>query len=172
MDRMQQAEILGKLFSAESGTFERAKPPETAEVSRPCRIIGPRPCYWNASPTWRKLARFGDGTASEELKSFPGSTTRCSLCDCAVDRLKSARSLPSSSSCWKGAQPWSEAAQSRRRARPAMPKTRGYRSNGSKQELRAGDVVHIAAGTPYQMVLAGDKTLGCLVIRIKKVEEL
>ena len=44
--------------------------------------------------------------------------------------------------------------------------------NGSGQELRAEDVVHVAAGTPYQMVLAGDRNLGCLVIRIKETAEL
>jgi hypothetical protein len=33
-------------------------------------------------------------------------------------------------------------------------------------------VVHIAAGTPYQLLLAGERTLGCLVIRIKETEIL
>jgi mannose-6-phosphate isomerase-like protein (cupin superfamily) len=44
--------------------------------------------------------------------------------------------------------------------------------DASMQELRAGDVVHIAAGTPYQLLLAGDRTLGCLVIQIKETEEI
>ncbi len=168
MDRMQQAEILGKLFSAESGTFERAKPPETA---------GSRPWDHWSSPVLlervaylRKLARFGDGTASEELKSFPGHNAlltvrlRSGPLEISEEFAQLFIVLEGRATLVRGSavEETSEASHAK------DPGT----SNGSKQELRAGDVVHIAAGTPYQMVLAGDKTLGCLVIRIKKVEEL
>jgi mannose-6-phosphate isomerase-like protein (cupin superfamily) len=55
---------------------------------------------------------------------------------------------------------------------PTSQVTNSISSGGSRRELRAGDVVHIAAGTPYQLLLAGERTLGCLVIRIKVTEEL
>lgn len=55
---------------------------------------------------------------------------------------------------------------------PTSQVTNSISSGGSRRELRAGDVVHIAAGTPYQLLLAGERTLGCLVIRIKETEIL
>ena len=70
MDRMQQSEMLEKLLSGESRVPRPAKSPETA---------GSRSCDHWSSPVLlervaylHKLARFGDGTASEELKAFPG----------------------------------------------------------------------------------------------------
>ncbi len=39
---------------------------------------------------------------------------------------------------------------------------------GRRQELRAGDVAHVPAGTPHQMLVAGDKTVTCMVIKIQE----
>lgn len=39
---------------------------------------------------------------------------------------------------------------------------------GTRQELRAGDVAHVPAGMPHQMLVAGDKTVTCLVIKIQE----
>ena len=39
---------------------------------------------------------------------------------------------------------------------------------GTKQELRAGDVAHVAAGQPHQFLLAGDKAVTCLVVKIQQ----
>jgi mannose-6-phosphate isomerase-like protein (cupin superfamily) len=41
---------------------------------------------------------------------------------------------------------------------------------GMRQELSAGDVVHVPAGTPHQFLLAGEKTVTSLVMKIKEVE--
>jgi mannose-6-phosphate isomerase-like protein (cupin superfamily) len=168
MDRMQQAEILGKLFFAESRALEPAKSPDTA---------GPRSWDHWSSPVLleriaylRKLARFGDGTANEELKAFPGHSAMLSV------RLRSGTVeiseefaqlfivLEGRAIVIKGGRTAETG--------PADQVKDSDVSNGSKQELRAGDVVHIAAGTPYQIMLTGDKTLSCLVIRIKQTEEL
>ena len=40
---------------------------------------------------------------------------------------------------------------------------------GLRQELHAGDVVHVPAGTPHQFLLASDKTVTSLVMKIKEV---
>jgi mannose-6-phosphate isomerase-like protein (cupin superfamily) len=40
---------------------------------------------------------------------------------------------------------------------------------GMRQELRAGDVVHVPAGTPHQFLLSGDKTVTSLVMKIREV---
>jgi len=39
---------------------------------------------------------------------------------------------------------------------------------GRRQELRAGDVAHVPAGTPHQMLVAGDKAVSCLVLKIQE----
>ena len=40
---------------------------------------------------------------------------------------------------------------------------------GTKQRLRAGDVVHVPAGTPHQMLLTGDETITSLVMKVQEV---
>lgn len=37
---------------------------------------------------------------------------------------------------------------------------------GSRQELRAGDVAHVPAGVPHQMLVRGDKTFTSFVVKI------
>lgn len=39
---------------------------------------------------------------------------------------------------------------------------------GDRQELRAGDVAQIAAGTPHQILLAGDATFTAMVIKVQE----
>ena len=166
MDRMQQAEMLGKLLSGECMTPRPAKSPDAA---------GPRSCDHWSSPVLlervaylHKLARFGDGTASEELKAFPGHSAMLSV------RLRSgmvevdeefARFLI----VLEGRATMVTGCKTEKTGNSVVVNSTG--SSDSTQELRAGDVVHVAARTPYRLVLAGDRTLGCLVIRIKETEE-
>jgi mannose-6-phosphate isomerase-like protein (cupin superfamily) len=168
MDKMQQAEILGKLFSAESRTHERAKSPDTASSrdwdhwSSP--VLLERVAYL------RKLARFGDGTASEELKEFPSHVAMLSV------RLRSGTVEISEEFAQlfivlEGRATMVKGEEIEETSRVVQGKD-AVIGDASMQELRAGDVVHIAAGTPYQLLLAGDRTLGCLVIQIKETEEI
>jgi quercetin dioxygenase-like cupin family protein len=39
---------------------------------------------------------------------------------------------------------------------------------GTRQELRAGDVAHVPAGLPHQMLVSGDKSVTCLVVKIQE----
>jgi mannose-6-phosphate isomerase-like protein (cupin superfamily) len=39
---------------------------------------------------------------------------------------------------------------------------------GVRQELRAGDVAHVPAGLPHQMLVSGDKFVTCLVLKIEQ----
>ena len=36
-----------------------------------------------------------------------------------------------------------------------------------RQELRAGDVAHVPAGVPHQMLVSGEQTISCLVVKIQ-----
>ncbi len=40
---------------------------------------------------------------------------------------------------------------------------------GAKLKLRAGDVAHVPAGTPHQMLLTGDETITSLVMKVQEV---
>lgn len=40
--------------------------------------------------------------------------------------------------------------------------------DGVQQELRAGDVAHVPAGLPHQMLVSGDKFVTCLVLKIEQ----
>jgi len=42
--------------------------------------------------------------------------------------------------------------------------------NGSRQELRQGDVVHIPAGVPHQFLIAGEKAITCLIVKIAEAK--
>jgi mannose-6-phosphate isomerase-like protein (cupin superfamily) len=39
---------------------------------------------------------------------------------------------------------------------------------GARQQLRAGDVAHVPAGLPHQMVVAAGQTITCLVMKIQE----
>lgn len=40
---------------------------------------------------------------------------------------------------------------------------------GARQELRAGDVVHVPAGITHQILVAGDKSITVLMVRIQEM---
>lgn len=40
--------------------------------------------------------------------------------------------------------------------------------DGVQQELRAGDLAHVPAGLPHQMLVSGDKFVTCLVVKIEQ----
>lgn len=40
--------------------------------------------------------------------------------------------------------------------------------DGMSQELRTGDVVHVPAGVPHQILVGADRTITCFVVRIKE----
>jgi mannose-6-phosphate isomerase-like protein (cupin superfamily) len=41
-------------------------------------------------------------------------------------------------------------------------------TGGSQQGLRAGDVAHVPAGLPHQMLVAGDTPVACLVVKVQE----
>lgn len=114
----------------------------------------------------RKLAKLGDGSASDTLKEYPQHSTmlsvriRSGIAELHEDFADLFIVLEGRATLVTG-------------GTVEDPKTvgpgeiRGSRvMGGSRQELRAGDVAHVAAGTPHQMLLAGDKTLTCMVVKI------
>lgn len=119
----------------------------------------------------RKLAKAGDGSASETLRSWQGHSMMLSV------RLRSGIAefhqhfadlfivLEGRATLVTGGvivQPREEA--------PGEIRGREVQG-GVRRELRAGDVAHVPPATPHQMLLGGDKYFTSLVMKIEQRRE-
>lgn len=115
-----------------------------------------------------KLAKNGDGSASETLKEYPRHCAMLSFRSrdgeaevhgnfADVFYVLDGRATLVTGGVVVGA----------RLVGPG--ETRGSSvESGVRQELRAGDVAHVPAGVPHQMLVAGDKTVTCLVLKVEE----
>ena len=115
-----------------------------------------------------KLARQGDGWASETVKGYPRH--------CA---MLSFRSRDGEAEAHENFADVFYVLEGRATlvtggtvagARLIQPgETRGSSiESGARQELRAGDVAHVPAGLPHQMLVAGEQTVTCLVLKVQE----
>jgi len=115
-----------------------------------------------------KLARQGDGSASETLKEYPRHFTMLSF------RSRDGQAelhenfadlfyvLEGRATLVTGG-----AVAGAKKIGPG--EVRGVSvEGGTRQELRAGDVAHVPAGVPHQMLVPGDKTVTCFVMKIQE----
>ena len=116
----------------------------------------------------RKMAKFGDGSASETLKEYPQHCAMLSFrsrsgeaevherfADLFVVLAGTATLVTGGAVC--GAH------------NVAPGETRGDSiEGGAHQELRAGEIIHVPAGTPHQFLVPGDKTVSCFVVKIQE----
>jgi mannose-6-phosphate isomerase-like protein (cupin superfamily) len=116
----------------------------------------------------RKIARHGDGSASETLREYPQHFAMLSFrsrsgevevherfADLFVV-LAGAATLVTGGTVTGG--------------RIVAPgETRGESiAGGTPRNLRPGDVAHVPAGTPHQMLLKGDETITSLVMKVQE----
>jgi mannose-6-phosphate isomerase-like protein (cupin superfamily) len=113
-----------------------------------------------------KLARQGDGSAGETLKEYPRHCAMLSFRSrdgeaevhenfADVFYVLEGRATLVTGGTVTGA----------RLTKPG--ETRGISIEGGvRQELRAGDVAHVPAGLPHQMLVAGEQTVTCLVVKV------
>jgi mannose-6-phosphate isomerase-like protein (cupin superfamily) len=116
----------------------------------------------------RKLAKHGDGSASETLKEYPRHCAMLSFRSrdgeaevhenfADVFYVLDGRATLVTGGAVVGA----------RLTGPG--EIRGSSVEGAaRQELRAGDVAHVPAGLPHQMLVTGDKTVICLVLKVEE----
>jgi mannose-6-phosphate isomerase-like protein (cupin superfamily) len=116
----------------------------------------------------RKLAKHGDGSAGETLKEYPQHFTMLSfrsrdgvaeLHDDFADLfvVLDGRATLLTGGTIEGAKTIGPG------------ETRGESiKGGARQELRAGDIAHVPAGLPHQMLVASDKTFTAFVMKIKE----
>jgi mannose-6-phosphate isomerase-like protein (cupin superfamily) len=115
-----------------------------------------------------KLAKQGDGSAGETLKEYPRHCAMLSFRSrdgeaeihenfADVFYVLEGRATLVTGGAVAGA----------RVTKPG--ETRGSSiEGGTRQELRAGDVAHVPAGLPHQMLVAGEQTVTCLVMKVQE----
>jgi mannose-6-phosphate isomerase-like protein (cupin superfamily) len=118
----------------------------------------------------RKLAKHGDGSASETLKEYPQHFTMLSVRNRSgmaelhenfadLFYILEGRATLVTGGTVTGAKTIGPG------------EVRGDSiEGGARQELRAGDVAHVPAGLPHQMLVAGDKTISCFVVKIQETQ--
>ncbi len=117
----------------------------------------------------RKLAKHGDGSASETLKEYPQHCAMLSFRsrDGEVEVHEKFADL----FCVLAGKTTLVTGGSVNGARTVAPgETRGVSlDGGARQTLRAGDVAHVPAGTPHQMLVRSEDTFTSLVIKVQEV---
>ena len=116
----------------------------------------------------RKLAKHGDGQASETLKAYEGHAAMLSFRERDGDAelherfadlffVLSGKATLVTGGTVMGAET------------VGPGEVRGSSIEGGvRQELRAGDVVHVPAGVPHQMLVPGEKTFTSFVVKIEQ----
>lgn len=116
----------------------------------------------------RKMARAGNGSASETLREYPRHAAMLSFRSRSGEVevhekfadlfcvLAGAATLVTGGAVTG--------------ARVVGPgETRGDAiEGGARQELKAGVVAHVPAGTPHQMLLSGDQSVTCFVLKVQE----
>jgi hypothetical protein len=119
----------------------------------------------------KKLARYGDGTATETLRDYPQHTAMLSFrsrdgeAEMHQDYAMLLCILAGSATLLTGG--------TLARARIVKPGvSRGDSiDGGTRLELRAGEIAHIPTGLPHQILVAGEKTVTCFIVKIRSTEQ-
>jgi mannose-6-phosphate isomerase-like protein (cupin superfamily) len=118
----------------------------------------------------KKLARYGDGSATETLREYPKHTAMLAFrgrdsdaeihADCAIlfSVLAGAATLVTGGTLTRA-----------RIVEPGISRGDSI-EGGVRQELKAGDIAHVPAGLAHQILVAGEKTVTCFVMKIKEAD--
>jgi mannose-6-phosphate isomerase-like protein (cupin superfamily) len=168
MDRVER-EILRELLPAEKEVLPlESRHAAAAKDELPQLDHWPGAVLLERGAYLRKLARYGDGQASETLKEYPQHATMLSFH--ARDGVAELHENFADIFCVLEGRATLVTGGTVVGAHPVGPgETRGERiEGGSRQELRPGDVAHVPAGVPHQMLVAGDKTFTSFVVKIRE----
>src|ERR1700683_5432919 len=117
----------------------------------------------------RKLAKHGDGSASETLKEYPQHFAMLSFRSRSGEVEVHERFADLFCVLAGGATLLTGGVVEGARV-IARGETRGRSIAGcASQKLRAGDIAHIPAGMPHQVLLNGDETITSLILKVQEV---
>lgn len=118
----------------------------------------------------RKLARAGDGQASETLREYPQHRVMLSFRS-RNGEVEVHEKFADVFFVLTGAATLLTGGTVGGARLIAPGETRGESIEGGKrQELRPGEFVHVPAGTPHQFLVSSEKTVTCLVLKIQESE--
>lgn len=117
----------------------------------------------------RKLAKHGDGSASETLKEYPQHCAMLSFR--SRDGEAEVHEKFADLFCVLAGKATLVTGGVVIGAQNVAPgETRGTSIEGGlRQMLRAGDFAHVPAGTPHQMLVKSDETITSLVLKVQEV---
>ena len=117
----------------------------------------------------RKLAKHGDGSASETLKEYPQHCAMLSFR--SRDGEAEVHERFADLFCVIAGKATLVTGGVVSGARMVAPgETRGLAiEGGTQQMLRAGDLAHVPAGTPHQMLVKAEDTITCLVMKVQEI---
>jgi mannose-6-phosphate isomerase-like protein (cupin superfamily) len=116
----------------------------------------------------RKLAAAGDGSASEVIKEYPQHAihllyrSRDGMAEQHENFADIFFVLQGRAALLTGG-----AIQDATTVAPGEVRGSAV-AGGSRQELRAGDMAHVPAGLPHQMIVSGDGSVVCIVLKIEQ----
>jgi mannose-6-phosphate isomerase-like protein (cupin superfamily) len=130
-----------------------------------------RPILMERAAYLKEMARFGDGSASEIVLEFPGHFAmllfRSRSGEAEID-AKHAHLLV----VLGGAATLVTGGKVKGARAMGPDETRGDSiEDGTEQPLRPGDVAHVPAGVPRQLLLTGEQTISCFVMKMEWLEE-
>jgi mannose-6-phosphate isomerase-like protein (cupin superfamily) len=168
MEKMQPEELLARIIQ---GTDD----PRPGR--RPAQSVPQQVQHWTAPillercAYLRKMSRAGEGWAAETIRDYPGHRTML------VVRLRN-----SSAELLDGVAQMFHVLEGRatmvtggaiEKPRKTSPRetTGAAIQGGLPQELRPGDVIHIAGGVPVQFLVPNEKPFSCLILRVTEIEQ-
>jgi len=162
-----EQEIWKQLLRPDEEPAPPAKRSATAKDAPAQADHWPKAILMERAAYLRKLAKFGDGQASETLKEFAEHATMLSfrarngVAELHANFIDLFFVLDGKATLVTGG-----AVVGAETVGPG--ETRGTRIEGGKrQELRAGGVAHVPAGVPHQMLVSGENTFTSFVVKVK-----
>jgi mannose-6-phosphate isomerase-like protein (cupin superfamily) len=166
MAYMRKDEILERLVFSDELIEAYARPER--DSTEPASDHWPGPVLLERVAYLRKLAHFGEGSASETIREFPGYNISLMALlrsgEAVVDEEHGLTFL-----VLDGRAALVSGGAVERARRVTTSELRGAAITGGEiREVRRGDIVHLAAGTPHQILISGDGRLAVLVTRVQQ----
>jgi hypothetical protein len=169
MEKLQPEQLLARLIQ---GVADPVPAPPRRSESEPADVQHTNVQHWTAPVllercAWlRKMARAGEGWASDTIREYPGHQAALvvRLRNSSVEMLDGIAQMIH---VLEGRATMVTGGTIERPRKTAPGETTGASiQGGAQQEVRAGDVIHIAGSVPVQFLVPNEKPFSCLILRV------